>query len=86
MIRPKRRLGRGRQFASSIGLALIASGCSGSFEFGRPARPAIVAPPGAAIVETPQGDVIETPGAIETVITGLQQAQTVRTLTRQLAR
>ena len=66
-------------------LIIAVSGCSGSFEFGRP-KSAIVAPPGSAVVSTPAGDVIEEPAAIETVITGLSQAQQVRTLTRALAR
>ena len=74
-----------RALALLVGLAL--AGCSGSFEIGRPPpRPPIVAPPGATIVEEPDGAVVETPAPIETVITGLSQAQQVRTLTRQLAR
>jgi hypothetical protein len=67
-------------------LALANSGCSGSFEIGRPAKPAIALPAGSAVLETPQGEVIEEPASIETVITGMRQAQEVRTLTRQLAR
>lgn len=62
---------------------LVASGCSGSFEIG---RPKLVAPAGATVIETPQGEEIVEPAAIETVITGLRQAYDVRTLTRQLAR
>jgi hypothetical protein len=63
------------------------TGCSGSIEFGRPRPPpAIVAPAGATVVETAAGEVIEERPAIETVITGLSQAQQVRTLTRALSR
>lgn len=69
-------------------LALALAGCSANFEIGRP--PARIIPPaaGGATVIEPDGAVIEEPAtpAIETVITGLSQAQQIRTLTRQLAR
>jgi hypothetical protein len=66
---------------------LLLTGCSGSFEFGRPAQPVVLpAHAGETIIE-PNGAVVEDrPAPIETVITGLSQAQTVRTLTRALAR
>jgi hypothetical protein len=67
-------------------LLIAASGCSASFDIGRP-KPALVAPPaGSTAIVAPDGTEVIEPSAIETVITGLQQAQTVRTLTRQLAR
>jgi hypothetical protein len=70
---------------AAIGVIAL-SGCSGSIEIGRP-RQSIVAPAGDTVIE-PNGTVIEPPreAAIETVLTGLSQAQSVRTLTRQLAR
>jgi hypothetical protein len=66
-------------------LLIAVSGCSADFEIGRPRPQPVVAPAGATVIE-PNGTEIIEPGAIETVITGLSQAQTVRTLTRQLAR
>lgn len=72
-------------FALSFALA----GCSAGFEIARPGQPKFVAPPpGAAAVIEPNGEeVIEpVPVPIETVITGLSQAQQLRTLVRQLAR
>jgi hypothetical protein len=71
--------------AAALVVAVPLAGCSAGFELGPP-RQAVVAPPGATVVQTPAGDVIEEPTAIETVITGLGQAQQVRTLTRALAR
>lgn len=68
-----------------LALALMLSGCSGSFEIGR-AKPPLVAPAGNRVVIEPDGAEVIEPAAIETVITGLSQAQQVRTLTRQLAR
>ena len=72
-------------------LIIAVSGCSGSIEFGRPRPPTQVlvtgsAPAGATVIETPAGELIEERPAIETVITGLSQAQQVRTLTRALSR
>ena len=70
-----------------MAIALTLAGCSGSFELGRPGRaPFVAPPPGAAAVIEPNGEEVIGPTAIETVITGVSQAQTVRTLTRQLAR
>jgi hypothetical protein len=72
-------------------MMLLLSGCSASFELGRARPPAIIpAAAGAAVIE-PDGTEIVTPAPpqlspIETVIIGLEQAQKVRTLTRQLAR
>jgi hypothetical protein len=75
--------------ATLMAIALTLAGCSGSFELGRPGRaPFVAPPPGAAAVIEPNGEEVITPAGspIETVITGLSQAQQVRTLTRQLAR
>jgi hypothetical protein len=69
-------------------LACAVAGCSFQGSIGPPG-PAIIAPPGDKVIEAPGGAVIEEPPApppIETVITGLNQAQTVRSLVRQLAR
>jgi hypothetical protein len=41
---------------------------------------------GGGFVEEPDPPAVQTETPIETVITGLEQAQKVRTLTRQLAR
>jgi PBP1b-binding outer membrane lipoprotein LpoB len=67
-------------------LAVGLTGCSGSIEFGRP--PIVVSPAVGRTVVEPNGTIVEEPSVtpIETVITGLSQAQAVRTLTRQLAR
>jgi hypothetical protein len=70
----------------AIALGLALAGCSASFEIGRP-KPVVIPPAaGATTIIEPDGAVIEERPAIDTVITGLQQAQTVRSLTRQLAR
>ena len=70
-------------------MAIALSGCSAGFELG-PRRALFVPPPvGSAAVIEPDGEEVIEPvprPAIETVITGLEQAQKVRTLTRQLAR
>ena len=75
-------------------MAFTLAGCSADIQFG-PRRAAPVAPPpgSTAVIEPngeevigPQGVGPFGPSAIETVITGLSQAQQVRTLTRQLAR
>jgi hypothetical protein len=67
-------------------LLIAVSGCSAGFELGRP-KASIVAPPaGSTAIVAPDGTEVIEPNAIETVITGLSQAQQVRTLTRQLAR
>jgi hypothetical protein len=67
---------------------LTLAGCSwqGSLFGGRPAI--IQVPPGEKVIEEPNGAVIAEPVAspIETTITGMSQAQTLRMLTRQLAR
>ena len=66
--------------------AFTLAGCSADIQFG-PRRAAPVAPPpGSTAVIEPNGEEVIGPTAIETVITGLSQAQAVRTLTRQLAR
>ena len=86
----------------AIGLAFALSGCTSQFAFGPAAWGAAAAPviPGYTAVPLPGGGFIEEPNSmfqppapaepppapIETVITGLEQAQKVRTLTRQLAR
>ena len=67
-------------------IAFALTGCSwqGSI-LGGP--PIIAPPPGERVIATPNGTVIEEPAAppIETVITGLSQAQAVRTYVRQLS-
>ena len=84
-----------------ITLASLVSGCTSQFSLG-PAAWSTVPPviPGFASLPLPGGGFIEEPNSmlnpqppaepppapIETVITGLEQAQKVRTLTRQLAR
>ena len=70
----------------AIGLALTLASCSAGFEIARPKAPVVIPAAGATTIVEPNGEVIEEKPAIETVITGLSQAQTVRTLTRQLAR
>jgi hypothetical protein len=73
--------------------AFLLSGCTSQFSLG-PAAWSTVTPPvipgfhpvplgGGGFVEEPD---VPTVTAIETVIVGLEQAQKVRTLTRQLAR
>jgi hypothetical protein len=70
--------------AALIG-GLSVAGCSWQ---GSLFQPSIVVPPGEKIVAGPSGAAIEEPDAtpIETVITGLSQAQTTRMLVRQLSR
>jgi len=80
----------------AIALALAMPGCTSQFSLGPAAwtTASPVAPPGFHVVPLGGGGFIEEPDApaapaatpIETVITGLSQAQRVRTLTRQLAR
>ena len=86
-----------RSFA--IIFALMLDGCTSQFSLG-PAAWSTVPPviPGFTSLPLPGGGFIEEPNSmlnppaapaetpIETVITGLEQAQKVRTLTRQLAR
>lgn len=74
-----------------LGVTLGVTGCSGSFSFGPPASPnaPIVIHPGQAVVAPAAGAEVIDPGdarpPIETVITGLAQAQQVRTYVRQLS-
>ena len=69
---------------------LFLAGCSAQVRLGPDFTTVPLAPQaGVTAVEEPDGEVVyerapKTP--IEVVITGLRQAQTVRTLTRQLAR
>ena len=84
-----------------IAFALLVSGCTSQFSLGPAAwsaAPPVI--PGFTSVPLPGGGFVEEPNSmlnpqppaepppapIETVITGLEQAQKVRTLTRQLAR
>ena len=82
-----------------IAIALTLSGCTSQFALGPAAwsaAPPVI--PGLTPIPLPGGGFIEEPNSmlnppaapaetpIETVITGLEQAQKVRTLTRQLAR
>ena len=85
-----------------IALAFLVSGCTSQFAFGPAAWSTASPPaiPGFTSVPLPGGGFVEEPNSmlnpqppaepppapIETVITGLEQAQKVRTLTRQLAR
>ena len=74
---------------ASLMFALALSGCSAGFELGPRRAPFVVPPIGETAVIEPNGEEVIAPAArppIETVITGLSQAQQVRTLTRQLAR
>jgi hypothetical protein len=67
--------------------ALGLAGCSLEGRFGPP--PVVVQPPaGTREIVEPSGAVLEEPATtpIETTITGMSQAQTLRTLTRQLSR
>jgi hypothetical protein len=75
--------------AATAALALTLTGCSGQFAFGPPAA----APPPTPATTGPQrlivenGQVIQEPlTPIESTIEGLSQAQTVRTLVKQLSR
>jgi hypothetical protein len=66
-------------------MAIMLSGCSWEGSIGRSAP--IVVPPGEKEIIEPGGAVVVEPSApVETVITGLSQAQTTRALVRQLAR
>ena len=84
-----------------IALALILEGCTSQFALGPAtwsAAPPVI--PGFTAIPLGGGGFVEEPNSmlqppapaepaatpIETVITGLEQAQKVRTLTRQLAR
>jgi hypothetical protein len=71
-------------------IAILLSGCSLQGSIGPNAIGPFRLPPGEKIVEGPAG-LIETPDTpaappIETVLTGLSQAQSVRSLVRQLSR
>lgn len=83
-----------------VGLSLLLSACTSQFSLG-PAAWTTAAPviPGFTSVPLAGGGFIEEPTSalqpalpaapdtpIETTLTGLQQAQTIRTLVRQLAR
>ena len=72
-----------------IAFALALPGCSWSASFSPPGfgpqTPASAAP--ARVIVEPTGQVITTPlDPIEVTIEGLSQAQTIRTLVRQLSR
>jgi len=71
-------------------MALMLAGCSGQFTFGSPPTPAaapIVIHPGQAAVAPAAGTIVEdNESPIEIVNTALGQAQTTRTLVRQLSR
>ena len=81
-----------------ITFAFILNGCTSQFSLGPAAWSTPPVIPGFTPVPLPGGGFIEEPNSmlnppaapaetpIETVITGLEQAQKVRTLTRQLAR
>lgn len=69
-----------------VALGLLLSACSAKFEFGRGIPLNI--PLGDKVIEEPNGEVVVEPPAspIEQTITAMSQAQTLRILTRQLAR
>jgi hypothetical protein len=79
-----------------VAFAFLLSGCTSQFTLGPaatwaanpPAIPGFHAVPlgGGGFVEEPDPPAVQTETPIETVIIGLEQAQKVRTLTRQLAR
>lgn len=69
-----------------IALSLALAGCSGSLEIGRPKIQPFVPPAGSTAVIEPNGEEVIQTAPIETVLTGLSQAQQTRTLVRQLAR
>jgi hypothetical protein len=93
VISPKERRDRSKTSAVRSALAIVAAlgltGCSIEARFGGPA-PIVITPPPAGTKEIiePSGAVLEEPATtpVETVITGMSQAQQLRTLTRQLAR
>ena len=71
-------------------IVILLSGCSLQGSIGPQPIGPLILPPGEKIVASPVGP-IEVPDApaappIETVLTGLSQAQTVRLLVRQLSR
>ena len=75
-----------------IALALIlalAGGCSWQGSFGLRPGPSLLAapPPNTRVIAEPNGAIVEEPATppVETVITGLSQAQAIRTYIRQLA-
>ena len=71
-----------------LAMAFTLSGCSGQLSIG-PQGPSPLAapPPNTRVIAAPNGTIIEEPDRppIETVITGLSQAQAIRTYVRQLA-
>jgi hypothetical protein len=71
-----------------IAISFLLSACSADLRIGPANRTPLIAPPGEKVIEEPDGTVIAEPVTtpIETTITGLSQAQTLRTLVRQLAR
>lgn len=84
------------RWATLMAIALALAGCTSQFSLG-PAAWTTAAPPvipgfhavplgGGGFVEEPDAPAAPAETPIETVITGLEQAQKVRTLTRQLAR
>lgn len=69
-------------------IAILLSGCSLQGSIGPQPIGPLVLPPGEKIVAGPTGpvEVPDAPPPIETVLTGLSQAQSVRSLVRQLSR
>ena len=70
-------------------IVILLSGCSLQGSIGPNAIGPLVLPPGEKIVASPVGPIevpdVQTP-PIETVLTGMSQAQSVRSLVRQLSR
>lgn len=73
-----------------VGLSFLLSACSGSISFGPPTfqpPPAPVSPGPQRVIVESTGQVVTAPlDPIEVTIEGLSQAQTVRSLVKQLSR
>jgi len=71
-----------------VTLSFLLSACSADISIGRGPPASFVLPPNEKVVAEPNGALIAEPVAapIDTLITGLSQAQTTRSLVRQLAR
>ena len=70
-----------------LATTFLLSGCSGQWSFGPQGPSVLAAPPNTRVIAEPNGTIIEEPAEppIQTLITGLSQAQAVRTYVRQLA-
>ena len=71
-----------------LAMAFTLGGCSGQLSIGPQGPSSLIAPPpNTRVIAEPNGTIIEEPDRppIETVITGLSQAQAIRTYVRQLS-